>query len=48
MTEDEDRIELTCPHCGYTWEYGGQMSYYATCPNCRKNVPIKEAKNERK
>ena len=33
---------LTCQNCGYSWEYGGDSDYYATCPRCLRKVPVKK------
>ena len=27
--------------CGYKWNYKGNMTVWASCPNCKKNVKIK-------
>ncbi|MCC6045299.1 MAG: endonuclease Q family protein [Ignisphaera sp.] len=32
--------KLKCPKCGYFWDYKGKKQYYATCPNCFRNVSI--------
>jgi hypothetical protein len=39
-------VKIRCPkrNCGYTWNYGGQFLFYATCPQCRKSVKISENK----
>ncbi len=39
-------MKLTCKHCDYTWEYGGSQKYYATCPQCRYKVRIREIDNK--
>ncbi len=36
-------MKLKCSNkkCDYEWEYKGRMKFYATCPNCRYKVKIK-------
>jgi len=33
---------MKCDKCNYEWKYKGKMTHYATCPNCRHSVKIKE------
>lgn len=35
-------MDLTCHNCGYTWDYGGNSDYYATCPRCHYKVPVSQ------
>jgi len=37
-------MKLKCPKCGYEWDYKGRMTYYATCPNCKRPVRIKDVR----
>jgi len=30
---------LKCPHCGYEWDYHGNLRV-ATCPSCKNGVDI--------
>lgn len=30
---------VECDHCGYEWEYGGEM-LKATCPSCQRKTPV--------
>ena len=34
-----------CAKCGWTWNYKGNKTVYAICPNCRKIVPLIGDKN---
>lgn len=34
---------LTCPKCAYRWKFSGRRKMFATCPQCLKQVSIKEA-----
>ena len=45
MKESQGTV-IHCPNsnCDYTWRYSGRLSFYATCPSCRKNVKIAENK----
>ncbi len=44
--------EITCPACGYEWNYRGNklrmivagIRVYITCPTCRKNIKIERIK----
>ena len=36
-------MEVTCYHCGHTWDYNGKSKYYATCTNCMKKVNLDKA-----
>jgi len=31
--------DVTCTHCDYRWEYGGDLQY-ATCPSCRSKTAV--------
>lgn len=45
MNESRDSgIPICCQTCGYAWKYMGKFQYYATCPSCRRNIKIKNAK----
>jgi predicted Zn-ribbon and HTH transcriptional regulator len=33
--------EVKCEHCGYEWEYSGDMKF-ATCPSCRTKTPVED------
>lgn len=33
---------MKCDRCSHEWRYGGRSTYYATCPNCHRNVKIKQ------
>lgn len=37
-------VRIRCPNvlCLYEWNYRGTLRFYATCPNCRKNIRICE------
>lgn len=35
-------MKIICKFCGYQWNYNGKMTLYATCPNCKKSIKIKE------
>jgi len=37
-------VKLKCKNCGWGWDYRGEKDYYATCPNCRRAVNIKNEK----
>lgn len=41
-------MKLKCPNkeCGKVWEYKGDRKFYASCPDCRHNVKIKESMEE--
>jgi hypothetical protein len=32
---------MSCHHCGYTWEYGGNATFYLTCPKCLGKIKNK-------
>lgn len=32
--------EITCDHCGYTWDYTG-ISIYAQCPRCQRSNSLR-------
>jgi predicted Zn-ribbon and HTH transcriptional regulator len=32
---------VECEHCGYEWEYGGELEF-ATCPSCRTKTAATE------
>ena len=35
-------MKLKCKKCGNKWDYSGKHEYFATCPECRRLVKIKE------
>ncbi len=35
-------MKIKCSKCEYKWEYTGKMTFYATCPNCKKSNKLKE------
>jgi rubrerythrin len=35
-------VKLRCKKCGYTWIYGGENPYWATCPRCHTMVKVSE------
>jgi Zn finger protein HypA/HybF involved in hydrogenase expression len=37
-------MKLECPVCGHSWDYGGDNTVYATCPDCKTSVKIIENK----
>ncbi len=41
---DSQGTVIHCPNsnCDYTWRYSGRLSFYATCPSCRRNIKIAE------
>ena len=34
--------KLICPRCGKEWDYNGQNKWFARCPDCKKDVKIKQ------
>jgi len=38
------KIKLKCKNCGWTWNYKGEKTVYATCPDCKSPVHIKKQK----
>ncbi len=36
--------ELKCHRCKHEWIYKGKSKWYASCPDCRTSVRIKEKK----
>lgn len=42
MTKDNE-TPMQCPHCGYIWNYGGNMQK-ATCPSCGYKCKVEENK----
>jgi len=45
MKRDEEMIlKCTNKKCEYEWNYKGKSTFYTSCPRCRANVKIKEAK----
>lgn len=36
---------IECKACKKEWDYKGLNDWYATCPNCRRLVKIKEELN---
>lgn len=30
---------MTCKHCGYEWDYTGDLAQ-ATCPSCQRKTPV--------
>lgn len=44
--KESQRTVIHCPNsnCDYTWRYSGRLSFYATCPSCRRNIKIAENK----
>ena len=38
---------MKCPHCGYSWTYGGNAPFYCTCPRCYRKVKIKSPPKSR-
>lgn len=36
------KIHIVCDNCSYEWDYEGNMKYYATCPDCKRNNAIRE------
>lgn len=39
-------MHLTCPACGFSWEYTGKAKYSTTCPTCRRRVTFRRKKSE--
>lgn len=37
--------EITCNHCGYTWDYTG-ISIYAQCPRCQRSNSLRGSETE--
>lgn len=35
-------MKLRCDRCGKRWDYNGKNSHYASCPDCKHSVKIKE------
>lgn len=33
----QNGTEVTCQHCGYGWEYSGELQS-ATCPSCQRKT----------
>lgn len=31
---------IKCQKCGYEWDYKGNMTKYACCPNCQRKTKI--------
>lgn len=31
---------VSCPYCGYYWNYAGNDPHYACCPRCKRKVRI--------
>jgi rubrerythrin len=45
-TKDEGQgVETECEHCGYTWDYTGEM-WKATCPNCGRKTKTPHAEED--
>lgn len=42
MTSDDDGQMVTCDHCGYRWEYTGNMQSKTTCPDCQNKTTISD------
>jgi hypothetical protein len=47
-SNDSQGTVIHCPNtsCDYTWRYSGRLSFYATCPSCRRNIKIAENKKQ--
>lgn len=33
-------LPVICHLCGYKWSYHGKRKFYATCPQCMRQVKI--------
>lgn len=33
---------MKCHRCNWAWDYGGNNSYYASCPHCRTQLSIRK------
>jgi phage FluMu protein Com len=33
-------IKVFCQRCGKIWNYKGNSTYYASCPNCKTSVRL--------
>jgi len=33
-------MKIKCSNCHKEWDYGGDNTYFATCPNCRRLVKL--------
>lgn len=36
-SDDDETTHVECSHCGYEWEYSGEM-WTATCPRCNRKT----------
>lgn len=41
-----NKMELKCQKCKKEWDYKGLNKYYATCPDCKTSVKIREKEDE--
>lgn len=40
--------KMKCQNCKYIWDYGGNGTYYATCPRCHYKVNVISGANLKK
>ena len=38
-------VKCTREECGKIWNYKGGNKFYGTCPDCKKNIKLKEWDN---
>lgn len=39
---------VTCQRCDNVWEYKGNSTYYASCPNCKTSVNLLKQDTQKK
>lgn len=37
-------VKLKCKFCKHEWDYKGEREFYASCPDCKRQVKIRELK----